>query len=508
MSRFKLPPVHIPIAILILAMIFAVSLGGVSPTPHSAGASAGNGRIAYSSLDSSSDFQILSANSDGSDIQQLTTGAMQGIEPSYSPDGTKIAYVAQPFPSGDYQIMIMNTDGTDQVDVSNNDGFYYQSPRWSPDGTKIAFSRAPHDFSTSEALYTMNADGSNQIALTDGTTSATLPSWDNTGTVLSFICGHVHICTIHSDGSNNHQITNNTDEYISASFSPDGTQIAYVHFDAYVQEVGIMNPDGSNQHLITNQNTSNGDISWSPDGTKLVYDNLDAVNSTQRIYYMNLDGSGETAVTPSNTQAYFPSWQPSPVVDSDGDGISTAIEAAGPNGGDANNDGIADKNQANVTSFVNPLTNSYVVVASTCTSNSSVTSQAVPASFKDQAFSYPQGLLNFTLTCAAHGQTATVTQYFYGTAASNTMVLRKYNNTTHAYTTIPGVTITGVTIGGKTATKASYQITDGDSLDQDGVSNGVIIDPVGLALPSAGAPNTGFGGTAPLPWARAAAPSL
>jgi hypothetical protein len=87
------------------------------------------------------------------------------------------------------------------------------------------------------------------------------------------------------------------------------------------------------------------------------------------------------------------------------------------------------------------------------------------------------------------------------------MVLRKYNNITHAYATVTSTTISTVTLSGKVATKVSYKITDGGSLDQDGATNGVIIDPVGLADPSVGAPNTGLGGSVILSW-LAAAPSL
>jgi Tol biopolymer transport system component len=509
MSRLKLPHTHIPIGILILGFMFAISLAGVSPQPHAVGATANNGRIVYSSGDiTSSNWSIFTANSDGSDIQEVVSDTTQNNQPSYSPDGTKIAYVSQPFASGDDQVMVANSDGTNQIDVSNADGFYNESPVWSPDGTKIAFSRQIDDFSAPTVIYTINADGSNPTAVTDGTNGSNMPSWNNTGTSLSYLCGG-QICTINTDGSHKVQLTNISDEFISDSYSPDGTQIAYVTFaTGYVQTLGIMNADGSNQHAITSQNPYNENVSWSPDGTKLIYDNYDMTQNVERVYYINLDGTGETVVTPDNVAAFYPSWQPIPGADSDGDGVSTAVEAAGPNGGDANNDGIADKIQANVTSYVNPLTNNYITLASTCNSSSAVSSQALPAAYKDSAFSYPQGLLSFTLACATHGKTATVNQYFYGVATSNTMVLRKYNNVSHAYTTVPGVSITSVTIGGKTATKASYQITDGSSLDQDGATNGVIIDPVGLALPAAGAPNTGLGGSTVLPWTRAAAPSL
>jgi hypothetical protein len=51
-----------------------------------------------------------------------------------------------------------------------------------------------------------------------------------------------------------------------------------------------------------------------------------------------------------------------------------------------------------------------------------------------------------------------------------------------------------VTIGGKTALKAVYAITDGSSLDRDGLADGNIADPVGPAFNVLGVPDTGLGG--------------
>ncbi|MCA9329339.1 hypothetical protein KDA11_01735, partial [Candidatus Saccharibacteria bacterium] len=61
------------------------------------------------------------------------------------------------------------------------------------------------------------------------------------------------------------------------------------------------------------------------------------------------------------------------------------------------------------------------------------------------------------------------------------MILRKYNATTDTYATIEDAVISVVSLNGTTATKATYQVTDGGDLDADGEANGVIVDPAGLA---------------------------
>ena len=60
--------------------------------------------------------------------------------PSYSPDGTQIAFrgdldLAEP--SGDEEIYVMNADGTNVRQLTSNADFD-SAPSWSPDGTRIA----------------------------------------------------------------------------------------------------------------------------------------------------------------------------------------------------------------------------------------------------------------------------------------------------------------------------------------------------------------------------------
>lgn len=189
----------------------------------------------------------------------------------------------------------------------------------------------------------------------------------------------------------------------------------------------------------------------------------------------------------------------------DADGIIDSVEAGAPNGGDANDDGTADSLQTGVTSFVNPVTGEYAVLESgVCDSNSDVSAAAESANdTADGNYTYPAGLLDFALTCGTPGDTATVTQYFFGSHDVSTLVARKYDSVTKTYSTIPGATITAVTIGGEAAVRIVYPITDGGMLDEDGVANGTIVDPAGPAVlaaavtapgttAAAGAPDTGL----------------
>ena len=178
--------------------------------------------------------------------------------------------------------------------------------------------------------------------------------------------------------------------------------------------------------------------------------------------------------------------------DDDNDGIDASIEQAAPNGGDANGDGTADNEQPNVSSFVSSLTTKYVVLEVDEACSNTAASIAIEANqaTKDAGYDYPAGLLNFTTDCGSNGFTASIKQYYYGIADGN-MTARKYNPTTHAYSSINNAQISVVTIGGQQVTKVTYNVTDGSALDLDGIVNGIIVDPAGPARQVVGSPNTG-----------------
>ena len=63
----------------------------------------------------------------------------------------------------------MNADGSNQINLSNN-AADDSEPSWSPDGAKITFTR-------DDEIYIMDADGANQIALTSGQGRNAQPAW-------------------------------------------------------------------------------------------------------------------------------------------------------------------------------------------------------------------------------------------------------------------------------------------------------------------------------------------
>jgi dipeptidyl aminopeptidase/acylaminoacyl peptidase len=99
--------------------------------------------------------EIHSINPDGSGEAKLTSLPLFAGDPSWSPDGGKIAFVsseAEP-PWGAY-IFTMNADGSDKARLlPNNIGVYAFEPYWSPDGSAIAYT-------FNSDIYISSLDGS------------------------------------------------------------------------------------------------------------------------------------------------------------------------------------------------------------------------------------------------------------------------------------------------------------------------------------------------------------
>jgi TolB protein len=114
-----------------------------------------------------SDIFVVNAN--GSNSVNLTVNpAPFNISADWSPDGTKIAYVASPKPFlwlPPHNIHVMNADGTNPVMLTKEERWAYEwNPTWSPDSRRIAFARqTPDGF---KDIFSMNADGSDLRNLT------------------------------------------------------------------------------------------------------------------------------------------------------------------------------------------------------------------------------------------------------------------------------------------------------------------------------------------------------
>lgn len=167
------------------------------------------------------------------------------------------------------------------------------------------------------------------------------------------------------------------------------------------------------------------------------------------------------------------------------------LRASSP-GRDLNGDSIPDGDQPNIAGYVSPITGKLVAfdVGEGCEVTTDDIVSESNLDISDPNYNYENGLFDFTADCGTPGGTTTIKLYYYDVPL-NSLTIRKYNPNTKTYFNIPGATLTQQTVNGSSVAVATYQITDGGELDMDGLVNGEIEDPAGLATPSSLLAKTG-----------------
>ena len=148
------------------------------------------GRIVFCSTrgDGEND-DIYVVNVDGSGVQRLTdNGLAWDTFPSFSPDGKQILFrrlLRERRPEGtliNSEILVMKADGSDVRNLSKN-AYFDGWPSWSPDGTRIAFSSNRED---PYQVFVMNADGSDAVRVAASPYTSVRPQWLPDGSGLIF----------------------------------------------------------------------------------------------------------------------------------------------------------------------------------------------------------------------------------------------------------------------------------------------------------------------------------
>ena len=229
-------------------------------------------KLAFVSGTNNGNQEIYIFDTNGSVLTRLTTDAsgtvFNDISPAWSPNGNKIAWKRPAINGGGYDIFTMDAvdlnadgDGDNRVQITNLavENNTPGRPSWSPDGTKIAFTRSFAGGSNQLAI--MKADGSNQTPVTSsiggGPNADADAAWSPDGSKIAFrrgVNGAPQILIANVDGSGSTQLTNNVaSSQKEPAWSPDGTKIVFNsdQIDGSNKEVYVMNADGSNQTRLT-----------------------------------------------------------------------------------------------------------------------------------------------------------------------------------------------------------------------------------------------------------------
>jgi dipeptidyl aminopeptidase/acylaminoacyl peptidase len=277
-------------------------------------------------------------NADGSRPRLL----VQGSDVKWSPDGSRIAYIARGEPTGS-QIFVRWMDANGAATQISHLTETPSGLEWSPDGKSIAFTMpvplkdvawripmpaAPKGAKWTEApkivtrlnyrsdrigftddnnrqIFIIPADGGTAREITTGDFNAAGPAFSGDGKLLFFSSyrepnadgafRRSHIYAANLETGEIRQLTRGAGTNNGPQVSPDGKTIAYMHADsvehtAYAESrLWMMNADGSNPHDVSRDlDRPISGLVWAPDNSG-VYFNVESEGS-KNLYFVNSAG--------------------------------------------------------------------------------------------------------------------------------------------------------------------------------------------------------------------------
>lgn len=297
-----------------LTLVFPPTLptargGQVQPTaerPTATVTSGPRGFVVFHS-EYTGNFEIWRMRITGTGLQQLTNHPERDIEPSWSPDGSKIVFASGRDDPLDMELYIMNADGSDQHRLLESQPGDDWGPRWSPDGTRIAYqSNRDRDFE----IYVVNADGSGRTNLTrfpQGNDAR--PDWSPDGRQIVFQSdrdGNSEIYVMDADGANQRRLTDHPGDDANPRWSPDGRYILFDSDREGGRSLYIMPVGGGEPQRLTAPDMSAVAGCWAMGGEWVLFSS--DRDGDWEVYLMRADGTSLTRLTRRKGFDRWPDW--------------------------------------------------------------------------------------------------------------------------------------------------------------------------------------------------------
>jgi YVTN family beta-propeller protein len=231
--------------------------------------------------------------------------------PVGSPDGRWIAY-ERAGADGPSHLWLMSRDGRNPRQLTFGTGYDY-IPTWSPDGTKLAFTS---DRDGNWEIYTVRVADGAVTRLTFNSAADQGPNWSWAIGRIAFQSNRYgpnpEIFRMEADGTNPVRLTVNPNGDAGPSWSPAGDRILFFGTRAE-QTLYVMRADGFDIVPLVSRNLRPGGSSWAPAGAGnfIAFSGFRPGSGHSEIFRVAPDGSGLVLLTFNEVDFdYAPGWLP------------------------------------------------------------------------------------------------------------------------------------------------------------------------------------------------------
>jgi len=269
-----------------------------------------HGRIEYSVWLSDNDSELAVMNADGSGYRALTKNFDDDRTPAWSPDGRTIAYSRVKLDHSGSEPVAIGTElrtigASGENDRQLTSGPWHDTnPTWSPDGRRIAFVRRPLNASEGTLMILDLVDGSvRSIETTSSFVGLNGIAWSPDGEWIAFTPApwwNTDLNFVHADGTGMYSIFAGSNSG-SPAWAPD-LRIA-LSVDG---NVVMMRRDGSDRLLVADNGFG---PTWSPDSQRIAFSRPGPVGSAASdIWSTSAAGGSEVQLTHDPSSNAMPAW--------------------------------------------------------------------------------------------------------------------------------------------------------------------------------------------------------